>query len=93
MRSYLEDFLSTQHDRSTPAVHTVQVVLADLPQRLRAHVQSDMTLPFIALDGTEMFIRKGIRQRRKEKRQVCRIKATRSRAALYSPRHHLLAPL
>ena len=66
VRSYLEDFLSTQHDRSTPAVHTVQVVLADLPQRLRAHVLSDMTLPFIALDGTEMFIRKGIRQRRKE---------------------------
>ncbi len=66
VRRYLEDFLSTQSGSNTPAVHTVQAVLTELPQRLQAHVRSDMTLPFMALDGTEMFIRKGVRQRRKE---------------------------
>lgn len=66
VRRYLEDFLSTQTDTSAPAVHTVQAVLDDLPQRLKAHVGTDMTLPFVALSGVEMFIRTGVRQRRKE---------------------------
>lgn len=66
VRSYLQDFLSTQQDHQSPAAQTVHTVLAALPQRLQAHVQTDMTQPFIALNGVEMFIRKGMRQRRKE---------------------------
>ncbi|WP_284337242.1 hypothetical protein [Comamonas sp. NoAH] len=66
MRTYLADFLSTQHDTSSPAAHTVQAVLDTLPQRLQAHISTDMSLPFLTLDGVELFIRKGVRQRRKE---------------------------
>lgn len=66
VRRYLEDFLSTQQDRSTPESLTVQAILADLPQRLRAHVSTDMSQPFIAFDNVDMFIRTGVRQRRQE---------------------------
>ena len=66
VRRYLEDFLSTQHNLGTPAAQTVQDLLANLPLRLQAHLSADMSLPFIALDGAEMFIRTGSRQRRKE---------------------------
>lgn len=66
VRRYLEDFISTQGGTVTPEMQTVQAVLADLPQRLKAHVQGDMRLPFVSFPGIDMFIRKGVRQRRKE---------------------------
>ena len=66
IRHYLQDFLSTQQDHSTPAARTIAALLAELPARLQAHLHSDMTQPFVALDGTELFIRTGVRQRRKE---------------------------
>lgn len=66
VRRYLEDFLSTQQDTATPEALRVQAILADLPQRLRAHVSSDMRQPFIAFDNVDMFIRTGVRQRRRE---------------------------
>lgn len=66
VRRYLEDFISTQGGTVTPEMQTVQTVLADLPQRLKAHVQGDMRLPFVSFPGIDMFIRKGVRQRRKE---------------------------
>lgn len=66
VRRYLEDFLSTQQDHSTPEAVTVQAILADLPQRLRTHVSTDMSQPFIAFDSVDMFIRTGVRQRRQE---------------------------
>ena len=66
VRAYLEDFLSTQQDLSTPTAQTVQNTLRDLSQRLQAHVNTDMSAPFLALDGVELFIRTGVRQRRKE---------------------------
>lgn len=66
VRRYLEDFISTQGGIVTPEMQTVQAVLADLPQRLKAHVQGDMRLPFVSFPGIDMFIRKGVRQRRKE---------------------------
>ena len=66
VRRYLEDFISTQGGTVTPEMQTVQAVLADLPRRLKAHVQGDMRLPFVSFPGIDMFIRKGVRQRRKE---------------------------
>jgi len=66
VRRYLEDFISTQGGTVTPEMQTVQAVLADLPQRLKAHVQGDMRLPFVSFPSIDMFIRKGVRQRRKE---------------------------
>lgn len=66
VRRYLEDFLNTQQDTATPEALRVQAILADLPQRLRAHVSSDMRQPFIAFDNVDMFIRTGVRQRRRE---------------------------
>lgn len=66
VRRYLEDFLSTQQDQHTPEALTVQAILADLPERLRQHVSTDMRQPFIAFDRVDMFIRTGARQRRKE---------------------------
>lgn len=66
VRSYLEDFLATQQDRSTPSAQAVQAVLDALPQRLQAHVQTDMAAPLLELDGVQFFIRTGVRQRRQE---------------------------
>ena len=64
---YLEDFLSTQHDTTTPAAEAVKSLLEVLPARIRTHLQTDMKEPFISLDGTGFFIRTGMRQRLKEK--------------------------
>lgn len=66
VRRYLEDFLSTQQDQHTPEAETVQAILADLPARLRAHVRTDMRQPFIAFERVDMFIRTGVRERRRE---------------------------
>lgn len=66
VRRYLEDFLSTQQGTPTPEAITVQATLADLPQRLRSHVSTDMHQPFLAFERVDMFIRTGVRQRRKE---------------------------
>lgn len=66
VRRYLEDFINTQGGTVTPEVQTVQALLADLPQRLFTHVHGDMSQPFISFPSIDMFIRKGVRQRRKE---------------------------
>ncbi|MEG0787264.1 MAG: hypothetical protein RSH07_09175 [Comamonas sp.] len=66
VRRYLQDFISTQKGTVTPEVQTVQALLADLPQRLSTHVHGDMSQPFISFPSIDMFIRKGVRQRRKE---------------------------
>lgn len=66
VRRYLQDFISTQKGTVTPEVQTVQDFLADLPQRLFTHVHGDMSQPFISFPSIDMFIRKGVRQRRKE---------------------------
>ena len=66
VRRYLQDFISTQKGTVTPEVQTVQDLLTDLPQRLFTHVHGDMSQPFISFPSIDMFIRKGVRQRRKE---------------------------
>ena len=66
VRRFLEDFLNTQRNTDTPEAQTVQALLADLPQRLRAHVATDMSQPFINFSSVDMFIRTGVRQRRQE---------------------------
>ena len=66
VRTYLEDFLNTQHDRSTVTAQTVQSTLDQLLPRLQAHISTDMNAPFLELDGVAFFIRTGVRQRRKE---------------------------
>lgn len=66
VRRYLQDFISTQKGTVTPEVQTVQDLLSDLPQRLFTHVHGDMSQPFISFPSIDMFIRKGVRQRRKE---------------------------
>ena len=66
VRRYLEDFLHTRQDHTAPQVHAVQTLLATLPQRLQAHTSTDMHPAFVTLDGVDLFIRKGVRQRRKE---------------------------
>lgn len=66
VRRYLEDFLSTQQDTDTPEAVTVRATLADLPQRLRNHVSTDMHQPFLTFERVDMFIRTGVRQRRQE---------------------------
>ena len=66
VQTYLEDFLNTQLDHNTPTAQAVQSTLQSLKQRLQTHVSTDMSAPFLALDGVEFFIRTGVRQRRKE---------------------------
>lgn len=66
VRRYLEDFLATQQDQQSPQAQAVHTLLADLPARLQAHVHSDMRQPFIAFETVDMFIRTGVRQRRRE---------------------------
>lgn len=67
VRQYLQEFVDDHpHAREVPAV---QAALADLPQRISAHIDGDMGQPFLALPGVNLFIRKGMRERRKEKGQ------------------------
>lgn len=64
VRQYLQEFVDAHpHAAEVPAV---QAALADLPQRLAAHVAGDMQQPFLTLPGVRLFIRKGVRERRKE---------------------------
>ena len=67
VQQYLQEFVQTHpHASEVPAV---QAVLADLPQRLQQHLDGDMSQPFLALPAVSLFIRKGVRERRKEKGQ------------------------
>lgn len=66
VRRYLEDFVSTQQVPDSAHVLTVQALLAELPERLAAHVASDMKQPFVTLSDVDLFIRTGVRERRKE---------------------------
>lgn len=64
VRQYLQEFVDEHpHAREVPAI---QATLADLPQRLATHVAGGMGQPFLALPGVNLFIRKGMRERRKE---------------------------
>lgn len=66
VRRYLQDFVSTQKVADSAHVQTVQALLAELPERLAAHVASDMKQPFVTLSDVDLFIRTGVRERRKE---------------------------
>ena len=66
IRLYLQDYVNAQADAQLPKVQLVQALINDLPARLQAHVAGDMAQPFFELDGAILFVRKGVRQRRKE---------------------------
>ncbi len=66
LRTYLQDFIDTQAAPTSPKVQQVQALLDQLPERLQAHVQGDMSQPLLELDGARLFVRKGARQRRKQ---------------------------
>lgn len=66
VRRYLEDFLSTQKVADSEHIATVKALLAQLPEKLAAHVASDMKQPFVTLSEVDLFIRTGVRERRKE---------------------------
>jgi len=66
LRVYLQDFVNSQTDAQSPKALLVQALLEELPARLQAHVTGDMSQPFFELDGAILFVRKGVRQRRKE---------------------------
>ena len=64
--TYLQDYVHAQPDPESPKVQLVQALLDELPARLQAHVQGDLAQPLLELDGALLFVRKGVRQRRKE---------------------------
>jgi len=64
VRQYLQEFV--QDHPQAAEVPTIEAALAELPQRLDAHLATAMTAPFLALPGVNLFIRKGMRERRKE---------------------------
>ena len=66
LRTYLQDYVHAQPDPESPKVQLVQALLDELPARLQAHVQGDLAQPLLELDGALLFVRKGVRQRRKE---------------------------
>lgn len=66
LRVYLQDFIASQADAQSPKAQLVQALLQDLPARLHAHVTGDMNQPFFELDGVILFVRKGVRQRRRD---------------------------
>lgn len=63
VRKYLQDFVQ-QHPNAAE-VPLVQETLSDLPARIATHVAGDMHQPFLALPGIALFIRTGMRERRK----------------------------
>lgn len=65
VRQYLEEFVQ-DHPHATE-VPTVNAALAGLTARLDAHLAGDLGEPFLALPGVSLFIRTGMRERRKEK--------------------------
>lgn len=64
VRQYLQEFLAAHPD--AVEVPTVTAALSELPQRLSQHVMGNMSQPFLALPGVSLFIRTGMRERRKE---------------------------
>lgn len=66
LRIYLQDYVDAQPDPQAPKVQLVQALIEELPARLQAHVGGDMNQPLLELDGALLFVRKGVRQRRKE---------------------------
>ena len=71
LRAYLQDFVDAQADRQSPKAQQVQKLINELPARLQAHLRSDETMrqPLLEMDGAILFVRKGVRQRRKENGQ------------------------
>lgn len=66
LRTYLQDYVQLQPDAASAQVQQVQALIDNLPARLQAHIAGDMGQPFFEMDGTLLFVRKGVRQRRRE---------------------------
>ena len=64
VRQYLQEFVDSHP--SAAEVPAVQATLDALPQRLEQHLAGKLSLPFLALPGVSLFIRTGMRERRKE---------------------------
>lgn len=63
VRTYLQGFVQEQGSNPCEEVQLVRSVLADLPARLRDHVNGNMQQPFLSMPGVHIFIRTGIRER------------------------------
>jgi hypothetical protein len=64
VRQYLQEFVDSHP--TAAEVPAVQATLNDLTQRLDQHLAGKLSQPFLALPGVNLFIRTGMRERRKE---------------------------
>ena len=65
-RTYLEGFMRDHPQAADSDLAAIQALLDDLPQRLDAHLAGDMRQPLAEQGGTVLFLRPGMRARRKE---------------------------
>lgn len=64
VRQYLQEFVDAHPGAAE--VPAVQATLDTLPQRLDAHLAGKLNQPFLGLPGVNIFVRTGMRERRKE---------------------------
>ncbi len=65
-RAYLEGFVREHPEAADADLAAIQALLNELPQRLDAHLAGDMRAPLAEQGGTVLFLRTGMRARRKE---------------------------
>ena len=66
LRAYLQELLQSPGNAASPHLGAAADLLQALPQRLDAHLASDMQTHLAQWDDLALFVRKGVRQRRKE---------------------------
>lgn len=64
-RSYLQDFLRDHPEMGADARAQVQSLLDHLSERLDTHLAGDMRQPLAQQGGSHLFLRKGLRARKK----------------------------
>lgn len=65
-RTYLQDFLRDHPQMEASDRNHLQALLDDLPARLQAHLSGDTRRPLAEQGGTHLFLRTGLRARKKE---------------------------
>ncbi|MDR0201526.1 MAG: hypothetical protein LBJ40_05115 [Delftia acidovorans] len=65
-RTYLEGFVRDHPEAADADLSAIRSLLENLPQRLDAHLSGDTRVPLAEQGGTVLFLRTGMRARRKE---------------------------
>ena len=65
LRAYLQDLLQAPDTAASPHLPAIAALLQTLTARLDSHLATDLQAPLAQWDDMSLFVRKGVRERRK----------------------------